>query len=443
MSSSSICEQTGQRTLANAGLLGRTLACAVCQAKATHRRTSITMPAKTTNEVCSRSSPGHGKLTNHPVTIAKIATSVQNVVVVDTSNGAGNSQDSLVTRVRDAIRTAGINHSEVARNIGIEPSKLSKSLAGTRNFRVEEISQIASLTKVSTDWLTTGRSVQPPRRPTVPHFHREAGDERTRTNTRRGASAGPGEQVGPADATASLDYEESPPDPAKAAPGKWMSKGNRNRHRIVAAAWELYADLGVDNVRTEDVAQASGLNTSAVNYHFRSKAQLLQATLRYTLDVLSGIRGLTDPDDPLTTLREFARVHAGVNDTIRRVWSIWVQSWARAAVDEHARATLNEVYAEWFEMFASVVLAGQKVGTIRAGDTVLMAKGLSVFIDGLGIARSTGQMNITDAEALQMLDDYLNDHLATTPSELDEAAQGVPSTRALDRPLPHPQEEGT
>ncbi|RCS87753.1 TetR family transcriptional regulator [Brevibacterium aurantiacum] len=333
----------------------------------------------------------------------------------------------MVSRVRAAIKTAGINHSEVARNIGIEPSKLSKSLAGTRNFRVEEISRIATLTNVTTDWLTTGRSVQPPRRRTVPHFHREAGDK----------------LVDSADATASLDYVDSMPDPAKSAAGEWLSKGKRNRHKIVAAAWELYADLGVDNVRTEDVAQASGLSTSAVNYHFRSKAQLLQVTLRFTLDVLAGTRGLTDRDDPLKTLREFARVHAGVNDTIRRVWSIWVQSWARAAVDEDARATLTEVYSEWFEMFASVVLAGQKVGTIRAGDTILMAKGLSVFIDGLGIARSTGQMSITDAEALQMLDDYLSEHIAATGRDQVLAAAESHGTQTLDRPVPHPQEEGT
>ncbi|GAA1558943.1 TetR family transcriptional regulator C-terminal domain-containing protein [Brevibacterium picturae] len=357
--------------------------------------------------------------------------------MVETSKGAGNSQESLVGRVRDAIRTAGINHSEVARNIGIEPSKLSKSLAGTRNFRVEEISRIASLTNVSTDWLTTGRSVQPPRRRTIPHFHHDHGDE----------AAGPGvgtrEPAGAGDSPASPDSPESLPDPTKRPTGEWMSKGKRNQRRIIAAAWELYADLGVDNVRTEDVAQASGLSTSAVNYHFRSKAQLLQATLRYTLDVLSGLRGLTEPEDPLNTLREFAQVHAGVNDKIRRVWSIWVQSWARAAVDEHARATLTDVYAEWFEMFASVVLAGQRVGTIRAGDTILMAKGLSVFIDGLGVARSTGQMGITDAEALQMLDDYLNEHIVATAPERVMAAQDSRGAQAPGRARPHPQEEGT
>nr|WP_241241458.1 helix-turn-helix transcriptional regulator [Brevibacterium linens] len=80
--------------------------------------------------------------------------------MVTESKGAVSTQVSLVARVRDAIKNAGINHSEVARRIGLDASKLSKSLAGTRKFRVEEISRIAELTEVSTDWITTGRPAE-------------------------------------------------------------------------------------------------------------------------------------------------------------------------------------------------------------------------------------------------------------------------------------------
>ena len=342
---------------------------------------------------------------------------MQNVKVVETSNGADSIQLPLATRVRDAIRTAGINHREVARNIGIEPSQLSKSLAGTRKFRVEEISRIADLTNVTTDWLTAGRTAEQPRRRIVPS---------SPVHTEPLGSAGP----------AGSSRDGSTPTHAE-----WVSKGKRNRQRIIAAAWELYADRGIDNVRTEDVAQACELSASAVNYHFRTKAQLLQATLRHTLEILSTTRGLIDPDDPLITLRQFAMVHAGVDVKIRRVWSIWVQSWSRAAVDAHARANLNDVYADWFDMFASVILAGQQTGTIRAGDTVLMAKSLSVFIDGLGVARSTGQMSITDGEALQMLDDFLHAHIRAVAPDRTVAAQGQQD--ALTPKRPSPQGEGT
>ncbi|MGO2861522.1 MAG: TetR family transcriptional regulator, partial [Brevibacterium sp.] len=178
---------------------------------------------------------------------------MQTVVVVDADEGADEKQKSLVARVRRAIGTAGINHSEVARSIGIEPSKLSKSLAGTRKFRVEEISRIAELTEVTTDWLTSGRTTQPPRRRIVSDFHQE---KQTQEATVPGV-------------TVAVTTADEHPGAHREPDSTWMSKGTRNRRKIVAAAWELYADRGIDKVRTEDVARACGMTASAINYHFR------------------------------------------------------------------------------------------------------------------------------------------------------------------------------
>lgn len=335
---------------------------------------------------------------------------MQTVVVVTTSEGADSTQKSLVIRVRDAIKNAGINHSEVARQVGLDASKLSKSLAGTRKFRVEEVSRIAELTEVSTDWLTTGRAAGP---------------------LRRGRPA-PTQGIDPP--KASSDGEDIPTipgqsegaEPPAADPTQgWMSKGTRSRVTIIAAAWELYADLGIDKVRTEDVARATGMTTSAVNYHFRTKDQLLQAALRYSLDIIARARHLNDSVDVLSVLRHFARIHAGIDLKIRRVWSIWLQCWARAATDTVARENLTAVYGEWLDMIAAIIDNGQKVGLIRAGDTTLMVKSLAIFIDGLGVARSTGQLDITDADALTMLENYLSAHVL---------ADGAPSAPDIRTP---------
>lgn len=320
---------------------------------------------------------------------------------------------SLETRVRDAIRTAGINHSEIARQIGLDASKLSKSLAGVRKFRVEEISRIAELTEVSTDWLTTGRTAGPPRwgkaapSPGVVPVGSIAGD------------AAPG-----GDDIPTIPGQNDGAEPPTPAPTQdWMSKGTRSRVTIIAAAWELYADLGIAKVRTEDVARASGMTASAVNYHFRTKDQLLQAALRHSLDIIAQTRHLNDPADPAAVLRHFARLHAGIDLKIRRVWSIWLQCWARAATDEGARANLTAVYGEWLEMITAVVESGQRSGAIRTGDTCLMVKALAIFIDGLGVARTTEHMPITDDEALAMLENYLVAHV------LADGDTSTPDTR--------------
>ncbi|MFP3472132.1 TetR family transcriptional regulator C-terminal domain-containing protein, partial [Micrococcus sp. SIMBA_144] len=71
------------------------------------------------------------------------------------------------------------------------------------------------------------------------------------------------------------------------------------------------------------------------------------------------------------------------------MWSIWLQCWARAATDESARANLTAVYGEWMDMITTVIDGGQRMGTIREGNIPLMVKSLSIFIDGLGVARTT------------------------------------------------------
>ena len=353
---------------------------------------------------------------------------MQTIVVVTTSEGAERAHALLGSRVRTAIRDAGINHSEVARRISLDASKLSKSLAGTRKFRVEEISRIAELTGVTTDWLTTGSTAQPPRRTMVTEVPSGLNDS-------------------PAGAAADDAPAEGPDGGAALGPAPdqdWMSKGTRNRLKIIAAAWRLYADLGIDKVRTDDVARAAGVSASAVNYHFRTKDQLLQAALRYSLDVIAETRHLNDSSDPIGVLRHFARIHAGVDPKIRRVWSIWLQCWARAATDESARANLTAVYGEWTDMITTVIDGGQRSGRIRSGDTALMVKSLSIFIDGLGVARTTEHMPITDDEALAMLENYLAAHVLS--DDTHSFGSPIPKSDRVasgSRPEPTQQEEGT
>ncbi|WP_313450137.1 TetR family transcriptional regulator [Brevibacterium casei] len=354
---------------------------------------------------------------------------------------ADGDQAGLGTRVRAAIRRAGINHSEVARSIGLEPSKLSKSLAGTRKFRVEEITRIAELTDVTTDWLTRGQGEGPPRRTTT-----SATAEHMVTAVGNAPPSSDGTLLTDARDLASRASRgpETAADPGGDADsdGAWMSKGTRNRRRIVEVAWALYADRGIDSVRVSDIAEASGLSASAINYHFRTKTQLLEAALRHSLEIIARARDLLEPDDPVEVLRRFAYVHAGVDPTVRRVWSIWIQSWARAVVDERSRLNLTAVYGEWLELVTGVIVAGQRTGQMRAGNTDLMVKSLSTFVDGLGIARSARQMTISDDDARLMIESFLAAHILApeSPPSPEATAPQPPSRPSRDAAS---QEEGT
>lgn len=59
-------------------------------------------------------------------------------------------------RVREQIRTSGRSQRAFALDVGLDDSKLSKSLAGTRRFSSLDLARIAELCGVTVDWLITG-----------------------------------------------------------------------------------------------------------------------------------------------------------------------------------------------------------------------------------------------------------------------------------------------
>lgn len=59
-------------------------------------------------------------------------------------------------RVLRLIEASGLSRGDFARRIGLDDSKLSKSLGGTRRFSSLDLARIATECEVSVDWLVTG-----------------------------------------------------------------------------------------------------------------------------------------------------------------------------------------------------------------------------------------------------------------------------------------------
>src|SRR5690242_18199975 len=63
-------------------------------------------------------------------------------------------------RVLSLIESSGLNRGAFAQEIGLDDSKLSKSLNGTRRFSSLDLARIADRCDVTVDWLITGE--EPP-----------------------------------------------------------------------------------------------------------------------------------------------------------------------------------------------------------------------------------------------------------------------------------------
>ncbi|MGH3475981.1 MAG: helix-turn-helix domain-containing protein [Pseudonocardiaceae bacterium] len=70
-------------------------------------------------------------------------------------------EEDLRNRVREAIAASGRTQAGFARSIDLDPTKLSKALAGTRRFTPLELALIAEQGRRSVDWLLYGASERP------------------------------------------------------------------------------------------------------------------------------------------------------------------------------------------------------------------------------------------------------------------------------------------
>jgi AcrR family transcriptional regulator len=277
--------------------------------------------------------------------------------------------DTVRERVRTLAARTARTQGEFAARIGLDSSKLSRSLGGTRRFTLPELARIAEVGGVSADWLLYG------------------------------SGAGPG----PAPA-GDGDRAEEP----KGAHGP-------RRDDFLRAAWQLIAERGYHAVRVADIAQVCGTSSAAVHYYFPTKQDVLNEALRYSTEQAfdrqdAELRTIDDGRERLLRLIDMQLPRPG---RVRDEWSIWLQFWAEATLRPELRAVHNEFYARWREAIARIVARGQRQGGLRADvDAAEVALRFSALVDGLAIQVLTGAPDMTVERMRGVMVDFVERELA-------------------------------
>lgn len=257
--------------------------------------------------------------------------------------------DGVRMRVREVIRTSGRSQRQFGDAVGLEPTKLSKSLTGVRRFTPTELVRIAEYGGVPVNWLLNGKHEDIPR------------------------------SVPPARAPVSA--------PPRVVGRPLPGAGHSRERQIIEATHRLIAEAGYYSVRVADVAAACGTSTATVHYYFPTLRALLNAALRHQVQVafdrqVAGLHDIADPVARLHRLIELQLPHAG---RVRQEWSIWLQMWAAATLDDDMRALYRDFYNRWHGVLADTLREGQEQGAFRDFDVVTMTTRLTALIDGLGI----------------------------------------------------------
>lgn len=273
----------------------------------------------------------------------------------------------LRERVRGLVRSMPGAQREFAAAIGLDETKLSKALTGSRKFSPHELVRVAEYCGVTVNWLLNGRD----------------------------------------DA---LTVTAVPAPAARSASDPEHFAESEPRRRILETAWELIATRGYHRVRIADIAAACGTSTATIHYHFPSKAKVLDEALRRNVKLAFDrqVAELGSIDNAHERLLRLIELQLPTNGVLRAEWSVWLQVWNEVSLDPTTRSLYTDSYDRWLQTIAMTIRTGREQGVFLVTDPDSATTQLTALIDGLGIQVMTRRPGVTVETMRAHLNDFID-----------------------------------
>jgi AcrR family transcriptional regulator len=174
------------------------------------------------------------------------------------------------------------------------------------------------------------------------------------------------------------------------------------RKHVAGTVYELISEHGIESLSMRQVAEATGLSTGTINYHFGNKRGLLIAAFEsaYALpEDWEQYRG-----SPSAQLRRIA--HAYVCRWAKdRFWRFWINYLAFSTRDEEMLAHQKNRYERQERFWTKLIVDGIKSGEFRKGlDPDREGRQLLILAHGLLIR----QLIVSDQDTRTYARDTLN-----------------------------------
>jgi AcrR family transcriptional regulator len=188
--------------------------------------------------------------------------------------------------------------------------------------------------------------------------------------------------------------------------------GSRDRRaEILAAAYRLIAERGLEGLRFGDVARAAGITNGTLLYYFPSKDALVQGVVGHLAHEFATSQA---PLPPAAAADPLARLRAELEDVRRRLRdqpgfaAVLLELQARALRDPRVADQLRQLDAGWRTALVGLIEDGQEAGvfdaTLGAADA---ATALMAIVKGIGVQATTldaaarDQLFATTADAVE------------------------------------------
>jgi TetR/AcrR family transcriptional regulator, fatty acid metabolism regulator protein len=154
---------------------------------------------------------------------------------------------------------------------------------------------------------------------------------------------------------------------------------------LVRAAYRLFSEKGVHRVPLEEIAASAGLSKGLVIYYFKTKENLVLATMRWALDataerVRQAMGKATTPHGKVLAMID--GIWSGA-ETNRRFYLLYLDLAGHAARVQHFTQLSATFHTVVNALYSEVIAQGVAEGAFAAADPEEGAVALRAIIDGL------------------------------------------------------------
>lgn len=160
------------------------------------------------------------------------------------------------------------------------------------------------------------------------------------------------------------------------------------RERILKAAATLFAERGYDAVSVADIAQASGISTGLVYYHFKDKRTLYETSIREGLHLFedAGVRALSGEAPADEKVRGFVQEYMALLEEHAAIMRMLVRGVSDLTAPAPRHMLMRSAAA--IDRLEGVIADGIAQGVFRQVDARLAALSLFALVNTPMTARA-------------------------------------------------------
>jgi AcrR family transcriptional regulator len=157
----------------------------------------------------------------------------------------------------------------------------------------------------------------------------------------------------------------------------------KRRKELLGVVYEVVSESGVDGVTMRQIAEAANISTGTINYHFKSKHNLLILAMEAAYELPEDWQAYKG--SPFSQLQRLAMGYV-FRSSRDRFWRFWINYTAHSTRDEEMRQHQNDRYERQLKFWGDLLRDGIAAGEVdpnvdpksAANELLLIAQGLVV-----------------------------------------------------------------